>query len=428
MNKYYQYYTVNQHLRTKKHYESILLSTKNAWDKVQELDKQIESENDVILKDFFRKEKNAICKEQEGHLLSNCQMTSNEEKMYGVYRQAFVDYRLKFFQADEDGALVEYINKYAHLKSSNESESKMLLDIKNTCEGLKEHITKSMNDKNISPEIQQKMWNLPFYDNFIKQVINYETIIKNLQQIVLTEVKKCSFGVADYYNQELEKEYKKIMQELRSNSILLVKTFVYTGLLRSGRLYNSDVLEVTTAIDEFKRKMDDKFAGHNIHDKIKSDVFQVFDSEIKAHLKQIDDIGKNIKQVTNGIYQSPGIIIPLKNEENLLKTQYKKLKTWKTQSESLIEKITSKAIDFSYKMPHLQSNSNVPNQQTNLPNANQMQTLIDQIAKLNETLAQMNLGNIDIPPLTQVNQNNSDSFDMCDQSMNSISQSLQNEG
>jgi len=329
MKKDYKYYKVNELLRTKEHYESILLSAKNAWDKVQELDKQIESEDDVILKDFFRKEKNAICKQQEGHLLSNSQMTSNAETSYGVYRQSFNDYRLKFFQADEDGMFVEYINKYAHLKSSNESESKMLLDIKNTCEGLKEHITKSMNDKNISPEIQQKMWNLPFYDNFIKQVINYETIIKNKQQKVLTEVEKCSFQIADSCNQELEREYKKIMQELRSNSIQLVKQFVTNGLQQSGSLIiqNSDVLEVTTAIDEFKKKMDDKFAGHNIHDKIKRDVFQVFNSEIKAHLKQIDDIGKNIKQVTTGIYQSPGYSIPFKNEGYLLDVQYKQLKT-----------------------------------------------------------------------------------------------------
>jgi len=71
---------------------------------------------------------------------------------------------------------------------------------------------------------------------------------------------------------------------------------------------------------------------------------------------------------------------------------------------------------------------NVPNQQTNVPNANQMQTLMDQIAKLNENLAQMNLGNIDIPPITQVNQNKSDSFEMLDQSMNPISQSWQIEG
>ena len=350
--------------------KNALSKASKAWEDVQKLNEQIESTDDELLKSSLRQEKNAICKEQEKHLLSCSYMTQDKNLL-----SDFGNYRVKFFHADEDGEFSKIMTKYGHFRPENELDNVMILEIKNTYEGLKEKINQFLIDRNISEEKQEYLWKcmLPSYNELLEKSKTYEQSVKSKQDTIL---KQMSLSTADHYYQTLERDHKKEIEGLKFKSNQLVKQFKAQGLSMLGQLPEESemILEIKDIIGGFKDKIDKNLNDNNIHNKIKSDVFKLFKSKLDPHLNQLKEIEKYVKQTEERLIYANNLE-GFKTTQGSLRTYQQKIVTWKLESDKLTEEMTNKAIKLSYKSGQVQSTSN--------------QELLGEIAKLNEKLAQL---------------------------------------
>ena len=332
--------------------DKVLSETSKAWENVQKLNEQINSTDDELLKTSLRQEKHAICIEQEQHLLGASYMIKDPS--------GFTNYRIKFFHADEDGEFSKIINKYGHFRPENELDNKMILEIKNTYEGLKEKITQSLIDRNISEEKQEYLWKcmLPSYNELLEKSKTYEQFVKSKQDTIL---KQMSLSTADHYYQTLERDHKKEIEGLKFKSNQLVKQFIAQGLSMLGQLpeESETILELKDIIGGFKEKIDKHLTDNNIHNKIKSDVFKLFRSKLDQQLDQLKQIEKNVKRTEEKLIYANNLE-GFKATQGSLRTYQQQIDKWKLESDKLTEDMTNKAIEFSYQMPHLQPVLNEP--------------------------------------------------------------------
>jgi len=349
--------------------DKVLSETFKAWENVQKLNEQIKSTDDELLKTSLRQEKHAICIEQEQSLLGASYMIKDPS--------GFSNYRIKFFHADENGEFSKIMNKYGHFHPENELNNVMILEIKNTYEGLKEKITQSLIDRNIDEEKQEYLWKrmLFSYNELLEKSKIYEKFVKFKQDTIL---KQMSLSTADVYYRELERDHKKEIEELKFKSNQLVKQFITQGLAISGQLpeESETILELKDIISGFKEKIDKHLTDNNIHNKIKSDVFKLFRSKFDQQLDQLKQIEKYVKQTEERLIYANNLE-GFKTTQGSLRTYQQQIDKWKIESDKLTENMTNKAIEFSYQMPHLQHVLNepqliqpvvnmIPNQQNNL--------------------------------------------------------------
>lgn len=332
--------------------DKVLSEASKAWENVQKLNEQIKSTDDELLKTSLRQEKHAICIEQEHHLLGASYMIKDPS--------GFTNYRIKFFHADEDGEFSKIINKYGHFRPENELDNVMILEIKNTYEGLKEKITQSLIDRNISEEKQEYLWKcmLPSYNELLEKSKTYEQSVKSKQDTIL---KQMSLSTADHYYQTLERDHKKEIEGLKFKSNQLVKQFIAQGLSMLGQLpeESETILELKDIISGFKEKIDKHLTDNNIHNKIKSDVFKLFRSKFDQQIDQLKQIEKNVKQTEERLIYANNLE-GFKATQGSLRTYQQQIDKWKIESDKLTEDMTNKAIEFSYQMPHLQTVLNEP--------------------------------------------------------------------
>ena len=332
--------------------DKVLSETSKAWENVQKLDEQIKSTDDELLKTSLRQEKHAICIEQEQHLLGASYMIKDPS--------GFSNYRIKFFHADEDGEFSKIINKYGHFRPENELDNVMILEIKNTYEGLKEKITQSLIDRNISEEKQEYLWKrmLPSYNELLEKSKTYEQSVKSKQDTIL---KQMSLSTADHYYQTLERDHKKEIEGLKFKSNQIVKQFIAQGLSMLGQLpeESETISELKDIIGGFKEKIDKHLTDNNIHNKIKSDVFKLFRSKFDQQIDQLKQIEKNVKQTEERLIYANNLE-GFKAIQGNLRHYQQQIDKWKLESDKLTEDMTNKAIKFSYQMPHLQTVLNEP--------------------------------------------------------------------
>ena len=272
----------------------------------------------------------------------------------------FTNYRIKFFHADEDGEFSKIINKYGHFRPENELDNVMILEIKNTYEGLKEKITQSLIDRNISEEKQEYLWKcmLSFYNELLEKSKTYEQQVKSKQDTIL---KQMSLSTADHYYQTLERDHKKEIEGLKFKSNQLVKQFKAQGLSMLSQLpeESETILELKDIISGFKEKIDKYLTDNNIHNKIKSDVFKLFRSKLDQQIDQLKQIEKNVKRTEEKLIYANNLE-GFKATQGSLRTYQQQIDKWKLESDKLTEDMTNKAIEFSYQIPHLQTLLNEP--------------------------------------------------------------------
>jgi len=241
----YTYYHVPVSSKNVSHYEKVLNSAKEAWGKVEDINKKIQEAGNEEDKVILIKEKHDVCKEQEQHLLSNCQMTYGEERAYLQYRQAFNNYRAKFFGADEseEGAFVYYQKQYESLKIGNETTNKTLNRLQKMHDDLpakiNSKIERELKVKKITEKNKQKFYesslytNLPSQENY-KNIINAPIVHKDgvpeKQKAVLDNIQKFSFDISDYYDREIENECNKLLETLNVRFDEMVKALALKGL------------------------------------------------------------------------------------------------------------------------------------------------------------------------------------------------------
>lgn len=332
--------------------DKVLSEASKAWENVQKLNEQIKSTDDELLKISLRQEKHAICIEQEQHLLGASYMIKDPS--------GFGNYRIKFFHADEDGEFSKIINKYGHFRPENELDNVMILEIKNTYEGLKEKINQSLIERDISEEKQEYLWKcmLSSYNELLEKSKTYEQQVKSKQDTIL---KQMSLSTADHYYQTLERDHKKEIEGLKFKSNQLVKQFKAQGLSMLGQLpeESETILELKDIIGGFKEKIDKHLTDNNIHNKIKSDVFKLFGSKLDQQLDQLKQIEKNVKRTEEKLIYANNLE-GFKATQGSLRTYQQQIDKWKLESDKLTEDMTNKAIEFSYQMPHLQPVLNEP--------------------------------------------------------------------
>ena len=255
----------------------------------------------------------------------------------------------------------------------------MILEIKNTYEGIKEKAIQSLSDKLSKEKLEcisekkqeylehiEYIWKylLPSYNELLKKSKTYEQSVKSQQDTIL---KQMSLSTADHYYQTLERDHKKEIEELKFKSNQLVKQFIYHNLSDFGQIpkESETILELKNIIGGFKEKIDNHLTDNNIHNKIKSDVFKLFRSKLDQQIDQLKQIEKNVKETEERLITSNDLKV-FKSTQGSLRTYQQQIDKWKLESDKLTEEMTNKAIEFSYQMPHLQQFNNKLNQNQDL--------------------------------------------------------------
>ena len=149
---YNMYIPVNYNPILPESREHVINVLSSSFKKVEELNEQIKSTDDDMLKSSLRQQKNAICKqmiEYSGDSINKSQNHKDQEE-YRDYKRKFVS------EPESDSDLIE--KNYSHFRPINHLNNKMLLEIKSTYEDLEETINKSLADKNVDQESIAKTW------------------------------------------------------------------------------------------------------------------------------------------------------------------------------------------------------------------------------------------------------------------------------
>jgi hypothetical protein len=166
-------------------------------------------------------------------------------------------------------------------------------------------------------------------------------------------------------------------------------------------------LKIKSLLDGFEKKLNDSLNDNSdiINEKIKSSIYKIYHPKCKKHLEKLELIEKSIKKYEDlpNSQKTEKII-------NHLKQRYKQINKWEVDSDDLIETITMKALELSCKTePNL-------NEQNNL----HVHKLSDKLDELTKIIDKMNQNPIVIPPINQLDPDESSDFQELNYSMNSI--------
>ena len=144
------------------------------------------------------------------------------------------------------------------------------------------------------------------------------------------------------------------------------------------------ILKIKSLLAGFKEKLNVSLdENSNINEKIKSDVCKIYNSKCEKHLEKLKIIEKSVEK-----YEALPSSQKTEKIINHLAQRYKQIDKWELDSDDLIEKITIKALEFSYKtQPEV-------NQQNHLT----IQTLMDQMTEL-KNMVKMNQNPMEPPPI-----------------------------
>ena len=347
-------------------------------------------------------------------------------------------------------AIKHFVTKALKISGQLLEESPMMLDIKNIHGGFKEKINKNFEDNLINEKVKSAIDEL-FNPKCSQHLEKLKLIEKSVQKLEHELLMSDNFKQAKYINDSLHQKQKEIDNlKLESNnlteeiinkaiefsykeldmgnseidsSLSIITTHSMILNQTSSHIENNQsinnlipeesvaILKIKSLLAGFKEKLNASLdENSNINEKIKSDVCKIYNSKCEKHLD-------NLKVIEKSVEKYEALPSSKKTEKiiNHLAQRYKQIDKWELDSDDLIEKITIKALEFSYKtQPEV-------NQQNNLPT----QKLLDQIAELNKNIVKMNKNNMELPPIEQVHHDEYGSFQVLNQSIKSVSSSWQ---
>jgi hypothetical protein len=352
-------------------------------------------------------------------------------------------------------AIKHFVTKALQISGKPLEETSMMLDIKNIHGGFKEKINKNFEDNLINEKVKSAVDNLfnpkcnqhleklklieksvrqyedqlLMCDNFQqskiiidslnkkqKEIDNWKLDSNNLIEEIINKATELAYKELEVGNSEIDNSFKInntthsifLNQQPLINPIEIdqsINSFVLGGASR--------LLEIKNLLSTFKEKLNTSLdENSNIHQKIKFDVCKIYHPKCKKHLEKLELIEKSIKKYEDlpNSQKTEKII-------NHLAKCYKKIDKWEVDSDDLIETITMKALELSYKIqPNL-------NEQNNL----QVQKLMDEMTELKNTV-KMNQNLMEIPPINQLHPDESSDSQDLNQSIKSISLSWEKIG
>ena len=330
---YNMYIPVNYNPILPESREHVINVLSSSFKKVEELNEQIKSTDDDMLKSSLRQQKNAICKqmiEYSGDSINKSQNHKDQEE-YRDYKRKFVS------EPESDSDLIE--KNYSHFRPINHLNNKMLLEIKSTYEDLEETINKSLADKNVDQESIAKTWQSvrANYEKHLQKCKSHESLVKHMQDTILNSacVGGCGGGAPDGFigakriEEQLNLQHKKAIGDLKFNSEQLVKQFVAKGLELSGQPpeESSMILEIKSAYEDLEEKINKSLADKNVDDEVKLQVWQLsyyrskYDqllSKLKTHEQAVKEYQDTILKC-DSLYEahSLGAALEKKHKETM---------------------------------------------------------------------------------------------------------------
>ena len=350
-------------------------------------------------------------------------------------------------------AIKHFVTKALQISGQLLEESPMMLDIKNIHGGFKEKINKNFEDnlinekvksavdelfnpkcsqhleklklieksvrqyedqllmcdnfkqsKNITDTLNKKQkeidkWKLDS-DNLIEQITN-KAIERSYQteqvQPVLNEPQLIQPVVNMVPNQQSnliieESEMDSVIEDslsiITTNSMILNQSSLIINPIIANE-GSVAILKIKSLLNGFEKKLNDSLNDNSdiINEKIKSAIYKIYHPKCKKHLEKLELIEKSIKKYEDlpNSQKTEKII-------NHLKQRYKQIDKWELDSDDLIETITMKALELSFKTePEV-------NQQNNL----HVQKLSDQVTELTKIIDKMSQNNVEKPFLEKL--------------------------